>query len=76
MDTAYKIYATILNKRLEKEAKEKLKEGQYGFRKGRGTIDAVYIVNRITVNRELSKKGGKMFAFFADLHSIMWTGSC
>lgn len=66
MDTAYKIYATILNRRLEIEAEEKLKEGQFGFRKGRGTMDAVYMVNYV-VNRELSKKGGKMFAFFADL---------
>ena len=29
-------------------------------------MDAVYIVNHV-VNRELSKKGGKIFVFFADL---------
>ena len=46
MNTAYKIYATILNRRLEKEAKEKLKEGQYGFRKGREMMDVVNLYNK------------------------------
>ena len=45
MDTAYNIYATILNRRLEKEEEEKLKEGQFRFRTGRGTMDEVYMVN-------------------------------
>ena len=78
MDTemeTYKIYATILNRRLEKEAEEKLKKGQYGFRKGRRTMDAVYIVNHV-VNRELSKKRRKDVCLFrGKLHSIMWIGS-
>jgi len=66
MGTAYKIYANILNKRLKKEVGENLGEGQVGFREGRGTMDAVYVLNYV-VNRELKKKGGKVFAFFADL---------
>lgn len=33
---------------------------------GRGTIDAIYTLNYI-VNKELGRKGGKIFAFFVDL---------
>ncbi|XP_039302912.1 uncharacterized protein LOC120357160 [Solenopsis invicta] len=66
LDSAYKIYASILNERLEKETADKLRETQFGFRKGRGTMDAVFTINYI-VNRELCKKGGKIFAFFADM---------
>lgn len=66
MDTAYKIYANILNKRLKQEVGGKLGEGQVGFREGRGTMDAVYVLNYVA-NRELAKKGGKVFVFFADL---------
>jgi len=65
MDTAYKIYANIFNERLKKEVEGKLEEGQFGFREGRGTTDAIYILNYI-VNREIAKRG-KVFAFFADL---------
>ncbi|XP_011637362.1 trichohyalin-like [Pogonomyrmex barbatus] len=64
MDTAYKIYAKVLNERLKKEIEKNLKEGQFGFREGRGTIDAVYTLNYVA-NRELARKKGN--AFFADL---------
>jgi len=66
MDTAYKIYANILNERLKKEVERKLEEEQFGFREGRGTTDAIYVINYI-VNREIASKRGKVFAFFADL---------
>ncbi|TGZ50928.1 hypothetical protein DBV15_11860 [Temnothorax longispinosus] len=49
-----------------KEVESKLREGQFGFRRNRGTMDAVYTVNYVA-NKELSKKGGKVFAFFVDL---------
>lgn len=65
MDTAYKIYANLLNERLKAEVEEKLEEGQFGFRPGRGTSDAIWI--NYVVNREISKKRGKIFAFFVDL---------
>lgn len=39
LDTAYKIYAGILNDRLEKELERKIREEQLGFREERGTID-------------------------------------
>jgi len=66
MDTAYKLYANILNERLKREVKRKLEEGQFGFREGRGTTDAIYVLNYV-INREIVRKRGKVFAFFADL---------
>lgn len=66
MDTAYKVYASILNEKLMREVKDKLGEGQFGFRKKRGVMDAVYVLNHI-VDRELGKKKGKVFVCFADL---------
>lgn len=66
MDTAYKIYASILNEKMKKVAEKRMEEGQFGFRIGRGTTDAIFTSNYI-VNRELSKNKGKIFAFFADL---------
>lgn len=63
MDTAYKIYADILNERLQREVERKLEKGQFGFRKGRGTIDAIYTLNFV-VNREIAKKKGKVCFFF------------
>jgi len=45
MDTAYKIYANILNKKLEKERKketqEKLWKTQFDFKRRKGTMDAL-----------------------------------
>ena len=41
-------------------------EGQFGLKKGRGTMDVIYMINYV-INRKLNKKGRKMFAFFANL---------
>lgn len=66
MNTAYKIYANILNEKLMGKVDSKFQESQFGFRTGGGTIYAVYVLNYI-INKELSEKRGKIFAFFADL---------
>ena len=63
MNTAYKIYAGILNDRLEKAINDKLSETQFGFRKGRGTVDCLYILNYI-INREIKKEEWKIFCIF------------
>lgn len=47
MNTTYKIYANLLNEKLKEEIEGKLEEGQFGFRAGRGTTDAIYVVNYI-----------------------------
>ena len=66
LGTAYKIYAGILNERVKKDIEGRLAEGQFGFREGRGAIDAIY-VQKYLVNKELSKKRGKLIACFIDL---------
>lgn len=68
LDTGYKMYANILNERLKEEMEEKYEETQFGFRNGRGTSDAIYLLNFI-VQRRLRKPKGKIFAFFVDLKS-------
>ena len=63
---AYKIYAGILDERVKKDIEGRLAEGQFGFREGRGAIDAIYVLNHL-VDKELSKKKGKLIACFVDL---------
>lgn len=66
--TAYKIYAEILKGRLEVEAEERklIPESQAGFRKGRGTMDNILILNHI-VQRERCKEDSKVYTVFVDL---------
>lgn len=45
----------FFNKKLEKEIEEKLQEGQFRFRAGRGTTDAVYVLNYIA-NAEITEE--------------------
>lgn len=66
MNTTYKIYANLLTRELKAEVEGKLEEEQFGFKPGRGTNDAVCILNYV-VNREITKKKGKIFVFFPDL---------
>ena len=63
--TAYKVYASNLNERVKKEKKGKLAERQFVFREGKGAIDAIYVLNYM-VNKELSKKRGKLIACFVE----------
>lgn len=68
--TAYKIYPEILRKRLEREVEEKgiLPESQAGFKKGRATVDNVFILDHL-VQREKrkEKKNKKIYTLFVDL---------
>lgn len=68
MDTSYKLYAALLNERLKKEVegKQVLSEGMAGFRKGRGTLDNIYIIKRV-VDAEVYGKGNTVYACFVDL---------
>ncbi|XP_050494320.1 golgin subfamily A member 6-like protein 6 [Bombus huntii] len=68
MDTAYKIYAGILDERLKVEIEDKVVESQFGFRKGREVIDVVYVLNHI-IDKQLSGERGKLYACFVDLKS-------
>lgn len=60
MSTAYEIYSSILNERLMKEVDKKLGEGQFGFRRGSGIMDAVFVLNHV-IDKETSKRKGKVF---------------
>jgi hypothetical protein len=65
LNTGYKLYASTLSERMKREIEEKgvMPGSQTGFRKGRGTMDNVYILDHLTRN-ELKKKGGRIL--FAD----------
>jgi len=43
-------------------------ESQTGFRRGRETMDNIYVVNYL-VSRNLSRKGGGLIALFIDLRA-------
>jgi hypothetical protein len=43
-------------------------DGQARFRKGRGTMDNVYILDYVT-NNELNKKEGRRYTLFVDLRA-------
>lgn len=66
MDTTYTIHANILKEKLKNEIYEKLREGQFGFRIERDTIDSAYALNFV-VNKDLNEKRGRIFAFFTNL---------
>lgn len=72
----YKIYALVLTERLRKEVEEKrmLSKNQIRFRKGKGTMDNIFVLKYL-INRQLKKKGGKLIALFVDLKAAFDTVS-
>lgn len=66
IDTLYKIYTTVLARKLGIVSEEKgaVPQNQTGFRKGMGTMDNVYVINYL-INRQLGK-GKKVVAMFID----------
>lgn len=68
MDSGYKIYAASLRNRMDSfpVREEKLYDTQIGFRRGRGTVDAIFTV-KLLVNKEISKEEGSFLIFFADM---------
>lgn len=60
--TAYKIFAKVLTGRLEMEVERKkiLPESQGGFRKGRETINNIFILNHL-IQRKGLKENKKIF---------------
>lgn len=72
IDTGYKIYAKILENKLEKKLEEekKLSGTQMGFRKRKGTIDAIYLLNT-AMGREIGTERGKVYALFTDIKGAL-----
>lgn len=60
---------SILNEELKKEIKGKLKEGQFGFRTAKETIDTIDVMSHM-VNQGIKKKGRRIFVFFANLKAF------
>lgn len=67
LDSGYKLFATILEKRLRwwLEKNRKIGEGQAGFRKGRGTRDHIFVLNSL-INNSIKREKGKLYACFVD----------
>ena len=58
LNTFYKITAAGVQRRLAHALDEKLMKTQYGFRKGRSTVDAVFIARRIQEHAERTGRAG------------------
>lgn len=69
--TAYKVYAEVLRRRLEEEMEEIgiLQESQAGFRRGRGTLDNIFVLNHIIQRDRMAKESKKIYALFVDLRA-------
>jgi hypothetical protein len=61
LNTVYKIYAILLNKRLSEIIENKLGDYQMGFRPNRSTIDNIFIVQQIFE---------KCYEYNIELHNI------
>ena len=47
LQTCYKLYARIIANRLTAGLDDRIRELQFGFRKGRSTSEAIYLVRRL-----------------------------
>ncbi|XP_029675198.1 uncharacterized protein LOC115242799 [Formica exsecta] len=67
-ETCNKIYTSILAERLREEVEEKgiIPENQTGFRKGRGVMDNIYVLNYLA-QRQISREKKKLISVFIDL---------
>jgi len=70
--TAYKILVEVIRRRLEEETERRrlLPETQAGFRKGKSTLDNIYVLSHLVQRgRNLEGKERKVYSFFADLRA-------
>ncbi|XP_076684076.1 uncharacterized protein LOC143377049 [Andrena cerasifolii] len=74
MPTLYKVYAAVLGERLEQEVEGKgmIPENQAGFRRGRGTVDQIYVLNHM-IGKQTRRGKGKLAALFVDLKAAFDT---
>ena len=61
-----KLFTTVLNNRLESWAENYriYVEAQNGFRKGRGTVDSIFVLHNVI--NEFMEKGNKLYTCFID----------
>lgn len=55
LNSMYKLFTAVLQKRISQTLDSKLQETQYGFRANRGTADAIYLVRRMMEYGENNK---------------------
>jgi len=69
MCTAYKVYTELIRRRLEVqiEGRNCLPETQAGFRKGKSTMDNIFILTHLVQKEKSEEKENRLYAFFADL---------
>lgn len=70
MPFLYRIYATMLAKRLDEETEGKgiVLPNQIGFGRGTGTIDNIYVLNHL-VYRQVARRKAKLIALYVDLRA-------
>lgn len=70
MPSMYKIYALVLTERLRKEVEGKgmLSKNQVGFRKGKETMDNIFVLKYL-INRQVEKKRRKTDSTLRGLES-------
>ena len=66
LDTCYKLYARILQRRIADAVDSCIRKTQYGFRKGRSTVNALFILRRL-LEWVQNHKDGKFYMQFLDL---------
>lgn len=71
MDFGYKRYAEILRRRLDDYLDEngRLSDTKMGFRRGSGTIDALYALKSV-VGRKIGEERGHAFVLVVDMKRI------
>ena len=66
LNVGYKVLASMLLARLQQGgAEQRIQSAQYGFRKGRGTTDALFITRRI-MDAALDDKEGPLYVILLD----------
>ena len=66
LDVVGKVFARILQERLQVVAEKILPESECGFRKGRGCVDMIYTVRQLV--KKSREHDSALFMLFVDLH--------
>ena len=65
LDTCYKLYARVLQRRIADAVDDSIRKTQYGFRKGRSTVNALFILRRL-LEWVQNHKDGRFYMLFLD----------
>ena len=65
LDTCYKLYARVSQLRIANAVDSSIRKTQYGFRKGRSTVNALFILRRL-LEWVQNHKDGKFYMLYLD----------